>query len=187
MIAGKHPNTQAYRDQIRQRRADVARLLALGLRHREIGERLGLGRGIIGRDIARLRQEWRELSVESYEAKAEAALEWFGNVHRQALEAWEKSKGTVEKKKAKRVTEGGEEKTEVVVETEVSLGDPRYLALANKAAENLTRIIGAEKPIKHSLTDADGNAIPFAIVRFEERPSRALGAADGDVEAAPGE
>ena len=93
-------------------------------------------------------------------------------------EAWERHKSAIgpHEKNREKVTTGGQHGggSESVTETEDLNGDARFLKIALDAEAQMTRIIGAEKPIKHALTDADGNAIPFAVVRFAEMPSRPL-------------
>ena len=149
---------------------------------------MGVTRNKVHRDIQRLRRDWQELSVASYEKKAAYVLENYSYVAKQAKVAFEASIGKVEKRKARKLVTGDEEgKTEVTVETEESVGDPRFLELFRKATDSINRVIGAEKPQKHSYTDSEGNDIPFAIIRFEERLTRPREDADGGIGTPEGE
>jgi len=65
---------------------------------------LGVTRNKVHRDIQRLRRDWQELSVASYEKKAAYVLENYSYVAKQAKVAFEASIGKVEKRKARKPT-----------------------------------------------------------------------------------
>lgn len=165
----RYHTTQAARDAIEQRRTNVARLLAAGRSYSEIVTELGIPRTTAHRDAVWLRNQWRRLSVASYETKAESVLTRYSRIADEAYAAYLRSIREAKKTRVKSASDGTSEET---VETTDEIGDPRFLDLARKATENIANVIGAQKPIKHALTDKDGNDIPFSILRFVDMPER---------------
>lgn len=158
-----------------ERRTQVAILTREGKSQCQIAAALNISPRTVRRDIRRVQEAWQRFATGEF---AELVRERLVQLERIRDEAWERHKSAIgpHEKNREKVTTGGQHGggSESVTETEDLNGDARFLKIALDAEAQMTRIIGAEKPIKHALTDADGNAIPFAVVRFAEMPSRPL-------------
>ena len=78
-------------DQIRQDRAEVARLYLEGWTQADIGAQRGLSRQQIGYDLEAVRQEWLQSSLVDVNAKRAEELARIGRLEREYWSAWESS------------------------------------------------------------------------------------------------
>lgn len=131
--------------EIQERRKKTAELYIKGWRQSAIAELVGIHVSTVCRDLAIIRQEWRESRLDSTEAWIDAQLAKIDKMEMEAWEQWEKSKGERKKLTKKEGESGTGSYLEKSVTIEEGLGDPRYLAVVDRAIERRCKILGLEK------------------------------------------
>ena len=131
-------------DQIRQDRAEVARLYLEGWTQAGIGAQLGLSRQQIGYDLGAVRQEWLRSSLVDFNAKKAEELAKVDQLEREYWSAWEASK------KGRQAN------------TAEQAGDPRYLAGVERCIEQRCKLLGLHAPTEARLTGQGGGPIRTA-------------------------
>lgn len=147
--------------EIQERRRKVADLYIKGWRQSAIAEVVGVHVSNVCRDLAAIREEWREARLDSTEAWIDAQLAKIDKMELEAWEQWEKSKGD-RKKTTKKESEGADgsgPRLEKTLSIEDGLGDPRYLAMVDKAIERRSKLLGLEKAPQ----DNKGSELPADI------------------------
>jgi hypothetical protein len=113
------------------RRRTVADLLLDGRSQAEIARTLDWSTATISRDVDAVREEWRERRVADLGAHVEAQLARLRRIEREAWGAWADSRAPKRRERTKTTEEG----VERVAWIEEQNGDPRFLRIALKAAE----------------------------------------------------
>ena len=171
---------EAHKRSFNQRKNDlvlIAKLTLMGKTQQEIVEHLAANRPYrvsrpqISYDMAEVRKEWMKDSVSALDQKKAMELARISTVEAEAWSAWEKSKrDKVRKVSGKVVTTGaakdGTAKEQSVESAQVieegSTGDPRYMEVILRCAQQRARILGLEAPTR--LANADGGKIePVAV------------------------
>ena len=113
---------------IGRRRERVAELYGRGLTQEAIGGELGVDRVTVGRDLDRLRGQWRLAAGRDYDALTHDELVKLDRVERQAWDAWDKSAAAGEP------------------------GDPRYLTAATTCVDRRCKLLGLDAPKRTEVT-----------------------------------
>jgi transposase len=164
------------------RRREVAKRLRLGESFSEIADAVGVSKSTVGRDVKRLREQWREEMQKDMSAHLSRRLAELKAIKREAFESWLESKEGPTREKVctegegqsvTSVGEDGELNTEVAV-TDVeevkktivrtAAGDPRHLKVMLRAEERIAQILGVAE---HSPSD-DGSRIENLAGAIEE-------------------
>jgi hypothetical protein len=148
--------SQKVSERFLERRAKVAKLLAMGVTNKaEIARRIGrndkgsAGRKMVHGDVAAIRAEWKQSATFDYGemvGRQLARLEW---LYAEQCKAWEESKEvkeSVRKKTTKRCAPRGggmvNNATEEEVKTEKMPGDPRYAKNAIECLRRMAELMG---------------------------------------------
>lgn len=130
-----------------ERLPKVARLRLMGWPIRDIADALEVGKSTIERDLAELDAQWREdalAEIDRHKARECARLDL---IIREALTAWDGSKGEIETRTARDVaTRHGGTVTLTGSKVYWSPGNPKYLEQAIAAVTQKCRILGLEAP-----------------------------------------
>lgn len=164
------------------RRREVAKRLRLGESFSEIADAVGVSKSTVGRDVKRLREQWREEMQKDMSAHLSRRLAELKAIKREAFESWLESKEGPTREKVRTEGEGesvasvgedGELNTEVAV-TDVeevtktivrtAAGDPRHLKVMLRAEERIAQILGVAD---HSLSE-DGSRVENLVGAIEE-------------------
>jgi predicted transcriptional regulator len=125
------------------KKAEILRLSAQGMSQGEIGQKLGVTQQQISKYYREAWDEIRVQRIEDYEHIKTVQLAKLGLIQQQAWEQWHRSKRP-KKKKVETEQQGGKgggfsRDTE---ETLGRLGDPRYLAVIQRAVEKECELLG---------------------------------------------
>jgi transposase len=180
------------------RRRKVAKHLRLGKSFSEIADAVGVSKSTVGRDVKRLKEQWREETQQDMNAHLSRRLAELRAIKREAFAAWLDSREGIAREKVKTKGEGesvtsvdrdGEIDTEAVV-TEVEEitkevvrtagGDPKHLKNMLRAEKRIAEILGvaehspSEDPSRISqLVEAiEGTAEQMDFSEFEDEKIR---------------
>ena len=163
----KHkPRLWQYKQIAEARLPVVAELRLHGYSYRQIQQevmaRLGLetySLGTVKKDVHRLLQEWREQRLSDTDEYVQHELAVIDDITREAWIAWNKSKTDKTQRAAKqRGVPGAKGDNEGDVVTTIMeqmtkelicYGDPRYLDVIHKQAQERRKLLGLYKPEKH--------------------------------------
>jgi hypothetical protein len=150
-------------DQIRNDRAEVARLYLMRLTQAEIGAKLGLSRQQVGYDLEAIRQEWLQSSVMDFNARKAEELARIDRLEAEYWDAWEASKKEKETTTSEQTTGGDGEKVKAAIRKTEQTGDPRYLAGVERCIERRCRIVGMDAPVESRLTGPGGGPLQAQV------------------------
>jgi len=149
--------------------AQVAELHLEGLTFREIGLRLGMAVAVAHARYRDAIERYKERAAEAHDARAAAYRAKREFLYREAIAAWRRSQVEQERRRARKrqgpakAGEGDEpnvvEWTEEEIEVKKLLGDPRFLAEADKQLNALARLDALDAPQKHEITGKDGQPV----------------------------
>jgi hypothetical protein len=160
------------------RRTVVAQLLKRGFTVREMAEeiksRLDLktcSTSTVAADIKFLLAEWRQTSLMSTDEYVQLELQRIDDIIKESWDAWDKSKMSYEKKKAKQHgvptnpqgSGGGSDDNSITMtgieqssELVSPCGDPRYLDIIHKAEIERRKLLGLYTPVKQNIDVTSG-------------------------------
>lgn len=128
---------------IADRRRKVADLYLRGQNQYEIAKKVRVVIGTVSRDLDAIRGEWLRASIQDFNARKSEELARIDQIEREAWAAWERSKKARRKKRKVRTVEVPFAPVDVVsVETEVQVGDPRFLDKVSWCVERRCAIWG---------------------------------------------
>ena len=164
------------------RRRKVAKHLRLGKSFSEIADAVGVSKSTVGRDVKRLKEQWRDEVQQDMSAHFSRRLAELRAIKREAYAAWLDSREGIAREKVKKKGEGrevttvgedGELDTEAAV-TEVEEitkevvrtagGDPKHLKNMLRAEKRIAEILGVAE---HSPSD-DGSRLENLVGAIEE-------------------
>jgi len=164
------------------RRRKVAKQLRLGKSYAEIADEVGASKSTVGRDVKRLREQWRTEAERDIGEHLSRRLAELKAIKREAFASWLESKEGPTREKVRTEGEGesetfvdedGELNTKVAV-TDVEEatkkvvrtagGDPRHLKVMLRAEERIAEILGVAE---HSPSQ-DGSRIENLAGAIEE-------------------
>ena len=164
------------------RRRKVAKQLRLGKSYAEIADEVGASKSTVGRDVKRLREQWRTEAERDIGEHLSRRLAELKAIKREAFASWLESKEGPSREKVRTEGEGEsvtsgdedgglatevamtdvEEVTKTIVRT--AAGDPRHLKVMLRAEERIARILGVAD---HSPSE-DGSRIQNLVGAIEE-------------------
>jgi hypothetical protein len=139
---------------ILSRRCKVSELILRGTtNHLEICQQLGMDpgqRSTITRDVAAIKEQWRESALRDFDEARGRELEKLALVEKEAWLAWERSK---EEGSRKRTTPDGEETVK-----EKRDGNAAFLEAVLKCIAKRCALLGLDSPLKVAPTTPDGQS-----------------------------
>ena len=151
------PRSSAEELAIESRRCQVADLFLRGVkRQTELGQRIGVNRSTISRDLRVLNDRWKESGVRDLDAAKGQELDRLDQLEREAWQAWEKSKGAHETTTTEQTSTGAGERVKAAIRKDEQCGDPRYLAVLQWCIEQRCKLLGLNAPHKIAPTTPDG-------------------------------
>jgi len=144
------PRSAAEELRIEARRLKVAELYLHGTRClSQMARELGVDKAQISRDFKQIRKLWRERYIEDWDAAKHEELAKIAEIEQKAWLAWERSCKDGETMEVTGTSQGGKGKPDKVKKrTKRQVGDPRYLAILLKCAEQRRAILGLDAPKK---------------------------------------
>lgn len=135
--------------EIASRRQRVAEMYLRGAYQNEIAETLGVGQATISRDLAELRKEWLDRSINHIQQKKAIELAKLDQLELTYWAAWEHSKAAL---RICTVETGGKYGRKVDRKVEQRVGNPAFLEGVLKCIQKRCEIIGIDAPRKMDLT-----------------------------------
>jgi DNA-binding CsgD family transcriptional regulator len=130
---------------IEERRAQVARHYLRGETQRQIAAKCGVSLGTVSTDIEALRAQWQSEHSVAVSQGLRKELARIDEIERTAWAEWERSRGTVRKRR-KSVKDGAEgRETTRHTDCYYRLGDPRYMERISWCVEMRAKLLGLEK------------------------------------------
>lgn len=146
------------------RRREVAKLVRLGKSYGEIADALDVSRSTIGRDVQRLREQWRKEASLDMDEHLSRRLAELKAIKREAFAAWLDSREGPRREKVRR-KEGGGDPDEFVREiTRKAGGDAKHLKNMLAAEKEIDQLLGVHDYRK----DGEGDRIK-ALVNVIDR------------------
>jgi hypothetical protein len=143
-------------DQIRQDRAEIARLYLQRRTQAEIGQRLGLSRQQVGYELEAVRKEWLQSSLMDFNARRAEELARIDAVEQEYHLAWEASKKERQTSITEQITTPEGERLKAGIRKEEQTGDARYLEGVQRCIDQRCKILGLNAPQKIAPTTPDG-------------------------------
>lgn len=156
-----------------QRRAIVAELYSKGVYQSDIATKLKVSLPTVQRDLAAVRKQWLESSLQDFDQVKADQLAKLDEVERQAWLQWERTCKTYKKKTVTEKemmgdrdrgnedeSEGGKPAivgTDTKVETIHQFGDPRFLTVVLSVVDRRCKLLGLDAPAKVAPTNPDGS------------------------------
>lgn len=156
------PRLSQYRQMAEARLPVVAELRLHGYSYRQIQQEVmtrfnlkSYSLGTVKKDVHRLLQEWREQRLADTEEYVQHELAVIDDITREAWTAWNKSKTDRTQRAAKQrgvpgAEAGGADVVTTIMEQMtkelICYGDPRYLDVIHKQAQERRKLLGLYKP-----------------------------------------
>jgi predicted transcriptional regulator len=148
---------------IASRRQKVAEMYLSGSYQSSIADKLGIDQATVSRDLAELRKEWLERSINHVDQKKAIELAKLDRLEVTYWEAWERSKQNA-RTVIKRHTPDGNS-TERKIEQKV--GNPTFLEGVLKCIDRRCQLLGLDAPKRTEMTGKDGGPIEVNDVRLK--------------------
>jgi hypothetical protein len=149
-------HSEAEKLAIAQRRQRTAALYLRGRTQHEIALELDVNQGTVSRDLAALREEWKQSSLIDFDEARSRELARIDELERTYWEAWQRSCQDAETRTAETVRSDDGERTKAVKRVEGQSGSPAFLAGVERCIEMRTRLLGLNAPLKIAPTSPDG-------------------------------
>jgi hypothetical protein len=150
-------------DQIRNDRAEIARMYLQGSTQAQIGAKLGLSRQQIGYDLDAVRQEWLQSSLIDFNQKKAEELARIDAVEREYWAAWQQSKHERQTSSIEQVKDPRGDKLKAGIRNVAQTGDPRYLEGVRWCIAKRCEVLGLNAPQKIAPTMPDGQR-PYQLI-----------------------
>lgn len=148
---------------ITSRRQQVAEMYLRGLYQSDIADSLGVDQATVSRDLAELRKEWLERSINHIDQKKAIELSKLDRLEVTYWEAWERSRENAETV-INRSTPNGPIHEE---RSEGQSGNPAFLEGVLKCIAKRCEILGLDAPKKIAPTSPDGEN-PYMTASVED-------------------
>ena len=148
---------------IQERRKTVAEMYVRGATQWEIASKVGVNQGQISRDLAAIRQQWLESSLQDFDSRKAQELAKIDMIEATAWAAWDRSCQDAETTTASllkgRINKDGTpvpdlQKTAKILKGQA--GDPRFLERMSWCIDKRCEILGLNAPKKVAPTSLDG-------------------------------
>lgn len=133
--------------EITNRRQQVAEMYLRGAYQSQIAEELGIDQSTVSRDLAELRKEWLERSINHIEQKKANELAKLDQLELTYWDAWERSKLNAETIIERKTPLGHISETK----TQGQVGNPAFLAGVMSCINKRCEILGIDAPKKVDL------------------------------------
>lgn len=133
---------------ITDRRQKVAERYLRGMYQQQIADELGVDQATVSRDLAELRKEWLDRSINHIQQKKADELSRIDQLERTYWDAWERSKENAETI-IDRQTPGGRI---FETKTEGQVGNPSFLAGVQWCINRRCELLGLDAPKKQEVT-----------------------------------
>lgn len=152
------------------RRTEIARLYLMRLPQAEIGARVHVTQATVSRDLARIRQEWRESRAADFGDRLGEELARIDALEQTYWEAWRRS---LDPKRTETTQQRQGESVEIAVtiRTDGSEGNPGFLAGIQWCISKRVEILGLGKPLRVAPTTPDGDK-PWDGMPDDEKAAR---------------
>lgn len=112
-----------------------------GIQQADIAERLQVSVPTVERDLAIVRERWKQAGIRSVDERKSSELEVIDRIEREAWRAWRRSqKDTIT------VTRKEGETTETTVRSQGQAGNPAYLDTVLKCVDRRCKLLGLDAP-----------------------------------------
>ncbi len=147
------------------RRAEVSHRILLHHRHEDIAKDMGVSRQTITHDVAVIEKAYKQSSVANVGELKRRHIAKLDALEREALLAWERSKGTKETKSGKETPKGKEKS----IRQEDRVGECSFLSEARKVLSDKADIVGIQSPKQVNLNDISKRPIDELLGRIATR------------------
>lgn len=140
------------RFKVERRRAEASRLYRAGWTQANIAERLQVTEQTVQRDIAVVRERWKQAGIHDLNERKAAELERIDWAEREAQRGWTRSlrdEVTVTQE------EGGENGGRTITRRRGQAGNPAFLQTVLKCVDQRCRILGLNAPERIDVTITD--------------------------------
>lgn len=148
MANGTTPRKMNYK----KRRLRVTELYLQGWTQVKIAEEVGVTQGMVSKDLAAIREEWLQASIENIDEAKARELARIDNLEREYWEAWYRSCEDAETVVKKAVETDKGQRKEATQTAKGQAGDPRFLAGIQWCIQQRCKILGIEAAAKLDLT-----------------------------------
>lgn len=142
------PANARRRVEITNRRQQVAEMYLRGAYQTQIAEQLGIDQSTVSRDLAELRKEWLERSINHIDQKKAIELAKLDQLELTYWDAWERSKAVATTTISSIGTTGSSSTTK----QEERVGNPSFLDGVLKCINKRCEILGLDAPRRQDLT-----------------------------------
>ena len=149
------------------RRKTVADLWLRCVTLADIARKLGVHRSQITRDLQKVRAEWKESRIASYDERVLDELARIDRLEETAWQGWDRSILDAGTRTVKIVKREGGERSESWEREEGQSGDPRYLAEVRHCIELRAKLLGLMVQ-RHEHSGPEGKPIQVETTRVQE-------------------
>lgn len=153
------PRSSVPKAVIIEREKRVWALRITGATYEHIAKEIGITFGGVAKILNRLHDRYRKKNMDDIEKMKLEQIGQINNVMHEAYQAWLRSKENafIKRRNALGADKDGKLGAVSVYQEERDQdGDPRYLTVFLKGAEDLRKIVGADAPSKKEITGRDG-------------------------------
>jgi hypothetical protein len=147
MVDDRRTRVASYKVRGLSLRQTIAKLAEDGCVNPKTGEPWSIG--IISKDINALQARWKAEALRDIGDWIKDELERIDWTEREAREAWVRSIGEKQKRRAETTTGGKTAGRKAVVETEELNGDPRFLQVTIDCQNRRAKLLGLDAPDRH--------------------------------------
>lgn len=154
----------------RRREQTVIERSTAGDSQHDIARDLGISQSAVSQIISRVDKRWAQENLAVIDRHKAAEARKLDHVHREALRAWEASKGQKTRRRQRKTEGGSSQSTGTVAEVMVedSHGDPRFLETARRALADRARLWGPPTTAAPDTGSSDEPAI-FTLTIGDDR------------------
>jgi transposase len=169
-------DTVRSKTEIENRRQQVSDKYLRGMPQMQIADELGVNQATISRDLAELRKEWLERSINHIDQKKAIELAKLDRLEVTFWEAWELSLKDVET-----ITEevGGKYGPKTTTRREGQSGNPAFLEGVLKCINKRCELLGLDAPKRTELTGARGEPLKVHLEYVTRNYDQAAGLPPG--------
>lgn len=143
-----NPSQTRKKIEITNRRQQVAERYLRGMYMAQIAEEMGVDTATISRDLAELRKEWLDRSINHIQQKKADELSRIDQLERTYWDAWERSKENAETTVDRQTPSGRIFETK----SEGQVGNPAFLAGVQWCINRRCELLGLDAPKKQEVT-----------------------------------
>lgn len=166
------PGTKRTKSEVLRDRELIAKLRLRNRTLNGIVQDTGLSLATVKREIQAIEAEWRASANEAVSEIKARELRKLDQIETEAWAEWERSK--LDWFKRMQRDGSGSEESGPIHETKEEvggrIGEPRFLQIIVQVQERRAKLLGADKPAKHALTDPEGEEERTGVMAFPVPP-----------------